>query len=54
MMKGVWKKLLKNEEQFETLLVEQERINDIIEIGKTIIVEPIYFVNLYVLKEINT
>ena len=30
MMKGVWKKLLKNEEQFETLLVEQERINDII------------------------
>ena len=34
---------------FETLLVEQERINDIIEIGKTIIVEPIYFVNLYVL-----
>ena len=33
----------------ETLLVEQERINDIIEIGKTIIVEPIYFVNLYVL-----
>ena len=42
---------------FETLLVEQERINDIIEIseiGKTIIVEPIYFVNLYVLKEINT
>ena len=52
MMKGVWKKLLKNEEQFETLLVEQERINDIIEIseiGKTIIVEPIYFVNLYVL-----
>ena len=42
---------------FETLLVEQERINDIIEIseiGKTIIVEPIYFVNLYVLKEIYT
>ena len=34
---------------FETLLVEQERINDITEIGKTIIVEPIYFVNLYVL-----
>ena len=34
---------------FETLLVEQERINDIIEIGKTIIVEPIYLVNLYVL-----
>ena len=35
---------------FETLLVEQDRINDIIEIGKTIIVEPIYFVNLYVFK----
>ena len=34
---------------FETLLVEQERINDIIEIGKNIIVEPIYIVNLYVL-----
>ena len=38
-MKGVCKKLLENEEHFETHLVEQEKINGIIEIGKTMIEE---------------